>query len=165
MLQARTTSSCQISSWLSKARNLTSVFMQLCIDARSSCSRSLPSAKVVYQGASASMYQCQCKEYREPTSGLEPLSCSLRVIGHTLQRCAGDCKCRIFRGISFPCLALCCTVLRCRWYQIGIKRSPANRVKRPRKSVDYSSPVSLQMKGWQALRVRRIDEAKPEWKL
>jgi hypothetical protein len=31
--------------------------------------------------------------------------------------------------------------------------------------VDYSSPVSLQMKGWQALRVRCIDEAKPEWRL
>ena|SRR5215211_3229643 len=33
ILQARTTSSCRVSSWLSKARNLTSVFMQLRIDA------------------------------------------------------------------------------------------------------------------------------------
>src|SRR5918994_618074 len=54
----------------------------------------------------------------EPTSGLEPLSCSLRVIGQVLQGCAGDCKCRIFRGVSFPCIAQCCTVLRSRWYQI-----------------------------------------------
>src|SRR5215212_10478538 len=34
--QARTTSSCRVSSWLSKARNLTSVFIQLCIDASAS---------------------------------------------------------------------------------------------------------------------------------
>src|SRR5918997_7211568 len=59
---------------------------------------------------------------REPTSGLEPLTCSLRVIGHVLQGVAGDCKCRIFRGVSFPCLAACCTVLRSRWCQSGINR-------------------------------------------
>ena len=46
--------------------------------------------------------------------------CSLRVIGQALQGCAGGCKCRIFRGIFFPCLAECCTVLRSRWYQSGI---------------------------------------------
>ena len=57
---------------------------------------------------------------KEPTSGLEQLSCSLRVIHQALQVCAGDCKCRIFRGVSFPCLALCCTVVRSRWYQSGI---------------------------------------------
>jgi hypothetical protein len=50
--------------------------------------------------------------------------CSLRVIGHVLQGCAENCKCRLFRGVSFPCLAECCTVLRCRWYQSGIKRPP-----------------------------------------
>jgi hypothetical protein len=44
----------------------------------------------------------------------------LRVIGQALQGCAEDCKCRIFRGVSFPCLAACCTVLRSRWYQSGI---------------------------------------------
>src|SRR5215213_6159164 len=38
--------------------------------------------------------------------------CSLRVITQVLQECAGDCKCRIFRGVSFPCVAACCTVLR-----------------------------------------------------
>src|SRR5215210_520107 len=42
ILQARTTSSCQVSSWLSKARNLTSVFMQLCIDASSSTEENCP---------------------------------------------------------------------------------------------------------------------------
>src|SRR5918999_4326731 len=76
ILQARTTSSCRVSSWLTKARNLTSVFMQLRIDARSSCSSSLPSAKVLNRGFSASISLRQYTEYREPTSGLEPLTCS-----------------------------------------------------------------------------------------
>src|SRR5215203_6211686 len=52
---------------------------------------------------------------------LQPLSCSLRVIGQRLQGSTGGCKSRIFRGVSFPCLAACCTVLRSRWYQSGIK--------------------------------------------
>src|SRR5918994_5462406 len=52
---------------------------------------------------------------RTRTTGL----LQLRVIHHPLQGCAGDCKCRIFRGVSFPCLAACCTVLRSRWYQSG----------------------------------------------
>ena len=46
---------------------------------------------------------------------------SLRVRIHALQGYAGDCKCRIFKGISFPCLAACCTELRSQWYQSGIK--------------------------------------------
>jgi hypothetical protein len=58
----------------------------------------------------------------EPTSGLEPLTCSLRVIGHVLQGCAGACKYRIFRGFSFLWLAACCTVLRSRWCQSGVNR-------------------------------------------
>src|ERR687898_608411 len=45
---------------------------------------------------------------------------SLRVITQALQGIAGGCKCRIFRGVSFLRLAQCCTVLRSRWYQIGI---------------------------------------------
>ena len=44
----------------------------------------------------------------------------LRVITHALQGCAGYCKCRIFRGVSFPCLAACCTVLHSRWCQSGV---------------------------------------------
>jgi hypothetical protein len=57
----------------------------------------------------------------EPTSGLEPLTCSLRVIGHALQGFAGGCKCRIPKPGSFLRLAFYCTVLRSRWYQSGIK--------------------------------------------
>src|SRR5215211_2305792 len=58
---------------------------------------------------------------KEPTSGLEPLTCSLRVISHALQGFAQACKSPIFNGVSLLCLALCCTVLRSRWYQSGIK--------------------------------------------
>jgi hypothetical protein len=58
---------------------------------------------------------------REPTSGLEPLTCSLRVIGQALQGFAQACKSPIARGVSFLRVAECCTVLRSRWYQIGIK--------------------------------------------
>src|SRR5215203_1035439 len=57
---------------------------------------------------------------REPTSGLEPLICSLRVIGQALQRFALVCKSRIFRQLSLLWLATRCTVLRSRWYQSGI---------------------------------------------
>ena len=59
------------------------------------------------------------RESRRADSNRLPLL-QLRVITQALQGCAGGCKCRIFRGVSFPCLAECCTVLRCRWYQSGI---------------------------------------------
>jgi hypothetical protein len=45
---------------------------------------------------------------------------SLRVMIHTLQGYAGGFKCRIFRGVSFLCLAVCCTVSRSRWCQSGV---------------------------------------------
>jgi len=45
---------------------------------------------------------------------------SLRVITQALQGLAQACKSRISKGISFLCFAPCCTVLRSRWYQIGI---------------------------------------------
>src|SRR5215208_1650434 len=45
-------------------------------------------------------------ESRRADSNRLPLL-QLRVITHALQGCAGDCKCRIFRGVSFPCLAAC----------------------------------------------------------
>jgi hypothetical protein len=54
-------------------------------------------------------------------SGLEPLSCSLRVIIHALQGFARACKCRISRRFSYLWLAKCCTVLRSRWCQSGVK--------------------------------------------
>ena len=64
---------------------------------------------------------------REPTSGLEPLTCSLRVIHRALLGCAGGCKCRVFRRLSLLSFALCCTVLRPRWCQSGVKRGQKSR--------------------------------------
>jgi len=56
----------------------------------------------------------------KPTSGLEPLTCSLRVIGHVLQGVAEACKSRISKPFSLLRFAACCTVLRSQWYQSGI---------------------------------------------
>src|SRR5215213_1067959 len=75
-----------------------------------------PSART----SGASRFYGFCRKIREPTSGLEPLSCSLRVITHALQGFAEGCKCRISKPLSLLRLAACCTVLRCRWYQSGI---------------------------------------------
>jgi hypothetical protein len=50
--------------------------------------------------------------------------CSLRVIGQVLHGFAQACKSRIVKPFSFLWFAPCCTVLRSRWYQSGIKRLP-----------------------------------------
>src|SRR5215218_6796366 len=60
---------------------------------------------------------------------------SLRVITQALQGVAEACKFRISIGVSFLRVAACCTVLRSRWYQSGIKGL-----------ADYRSPVSC---AWQ----------------
>ena len=57
------------------------------------------------------------------SSTLGSLTRSLRVINHVLQRFAGDCKPRISKPLSLLRVALCCTVLRSRWYQSGIRTS------------------------------------------
>src|SRR5215210_8861664 len=66
------------------------------------------------------MFNLQILVKREPTSGLEPLTCSLRVIGQALQGCAGVCKSPVSRRLSLLRIAASCTVLRSRWYQSGI---------------------------------------------
>src|SRR5215203_5549006 len=71
-----------------------------------------------------STFYLQNSVFCEPTSGLEPLTCSLRVIGQALQGFAGGCKSRIFGRLSLLRLAACCTVLRSRWYQSGINSPP-----------------------------------------
>ena len=48
---------------------------------------------------------------------------SLRVIIQVLQGFAQGCRSPISKPLSFLCLALCCTVLRSRWCQTGIKHS------------------------------------------
>src|SRR5919106_2971887 len=50
--------------------------------------------------------------------------CSLRVITQALQGIARTCKTRVFRRLCLLRLTACCTVLRSRWYQSGIKRLP-----------------------------------------
>jgi hypothetical protein len=60
-------------------------------------------------------------EEGEPTSGLEPLTCSLRVITQPLQGCAGGCKYPLSKGFPLLRLAESCTVLRSQWCQSGIK--------------------------------------------
>ncbi len=67
-----------------------------------------------------------CRKNKEPTSGLEPLSCSLRVITQALQGLARGCKSRISRGLSLLRVAVYCTVLRSRWHQNGINRGIAS---------------------------------------
>jgi hypothetical protein len=62
----------------------------------------------------------QIAENKAPTSGLEPLTCSLRVITQVLQEFAGVCKSRISKPVSLLSFAGCCTVLRSQWYQSGI---------------------------------------------
>jgi hypothetical protein len=64
-------------------------------------------------------------ERGEPTSGLEPLTCSLRVIHQALQGVAQPCNSPISRRFSLLWVAACCTVLRSRWYQSGINRGIA----------------------------------------
>jgi hypothetical protein len=61
-----------------------------------------------------------CRKNKEPTSGLEPLTCSLRVIGQALLGAAWGCKSPISRRLSLLRVAGCCTVLRSRWYRSGI---------------------------------------------
>jgi hypothetical protein len=53
-----------------------------------------------------------CRQKREPTSGLEPLSCSLRVCGQWLLSVAQACKSRINKRFFFPSFARYCRVLR-----------------------------------------------------
>src|SRR5215212_8314497 len=72
-----------------------------------------------------SAYLSQIKRADERTRTAYP--CSLRVIGHVLQGCAGGCKSRIPRRLSVLRFAACCTVLRSRWYQSGIKSTQISR--------------------------------------
>jgi hypothetical protein len=62
-------------------------------------------------------------ESRRADSNRLPLL-QLRVITQALQRFTQGCKSRISKPFSFLRLTACCTVLRSRWYQCGIKRLP-----------------------------------------
>jgi hypothetical protein len=57
---------------------------------------------------------------REPTSGLEPLTCPLRVSGRALLGFARECKSLFPKGFSLLGNAVWCPVLRSRWCQSGV---------------------------------------------
>src|SRR5215208_6196712 len=57
-------------------------------------------------------FTCKSQENREPTSGLEPLTCSLRVCGQGLLRVAQLCNSRISKRSFVPSFARCCWALR-----------------------------------------------------
>ncbi len=59
----------------------------------------------------------------EPTSRLEPLTCSSRVIIQVLRRIARSCVSPIPRPVTFRRFAPCCTVFRSKWYQSGTRKS------------------------------------------
>jgi len=80
------------------------------------------SPRIVSEGSFTSSIALIYADLREPTSGLEPLTCSLRVISQALQGYAQGCKSRISRRLSLLRVAECCTVLRSQWYQSGINR-------------------------------------------
>ena len=74
------------------------------------------------------LFSYTCLTFRSPrrrradertrTADLLPL----RVITQALQRFVQGCKYPISKPVSFLCLAPCCTVLRSRWCQSGVKR-------------------------------------------
>jgi hypothetical protein len=85
----------------------------------------LPNGKQQARRYSARVsFSRKSRQNKEPTSGLEPLTCSLRVIGHALQTAARTCKSRISKGVSLLRVALYCIVLRSRWCQSGVKYHP-----------------------------------------
>jgi hypothetical protein len=70
--------------------------------------------------------------------------CSLRVCGQALQGVAEACKSRIPKGVSFPCLAACCTVLRSRWYQDGRQlQADGSPMARTRDRRSHNPPTSV----------------------
>ena len=63
------------------------------------------------------------------------------MIGQALQAFAVACKLRISKEFRFLRVALCCTVLRSRWYQSGIKRPPVmHRGRYPTSGLSLLSP-------------------------
>src|SRR5215208_5447816 len=75
------------------------------------------------------------KKNKEPRSGLERLSFYLRVITHVLQGFAGVCKCPLSKPFSLLRFAACCTVLRSRWYQIGIRNTCSKEFANSKKGI------------------------------
>src|SRR5215203_3569803 len=64
------------------------------------------------QSGYACTYRSIYEENKGPTSGLEPLTCSLRVCGQWLLGVARVCKSRISKRFSVPCVAHYCVRVR-----------------------------------------------------
>ena len=69
-------------------------------------------------GRCFSKFLLQKRQKREPTSGLEPLSCSLRVINRVFPGVAQVCISPISRPFSLPWLTRYCRMFRPRWCQM-----------------------------------------------
>ena len=54
-------------------------------------------------------FPCKSRQNQEPTSGLEPLTCSLRVRFEAFLGIAHTCKTRLDKLDSFPSFAYHCT--------------------------------------------------------
>jgi hypothetical protein len=74
-------------------------------------------------------FPCKSAKNKEPTSGLEPLTCSLRVMIQALQGIVRACISRINRQFSFAWFAACCTALRSRWCQSGVNFTPYTQLR------------------------------------
>ncbi len=103
-------------------RKLAALQRPRAVDVRSGVPDAVQSPGRAPKPATVSWYRLTCADWREPTSGLEPLTCSLPVSGQALQGFARTCKSPLSKRLSFPQLAPCCTVLRSRWCQSGVKR-------------------------------------------
>jgi hypothetical protein len=103
------------------------------------CGRSYPAGcrQIVVNRGNMNLFTLFClrdlpakvKKKGEPTSGLEPLTCSLRVIIRMFPDVAGGCETRITKPLSLLRVALSCRVLRSRWCQSGVNITlvPAQR--------------------------------------
>src|SRR5215217_9281291 len=84
------------------------------------CLRSADKAPDVLVGGILFLLDLQVKRRADERTRTAHLI-SLRVINMALQGFARVCKSRIFRQFSLLRFAACCTVLRSRWCQSGVK--------------------------------------------
>jgi hypothetical protein len=85
------------------------------------CGKLDQEASLALSSASIFTWKWALFESRRADSNRLPLL-QLRVIIQALQGFAGACKCPISKRFSLLRFATCCTVLRSRWCQSGVKR-------------------------------------------
>jgi hypothetical protein len=99
-----------------------------------------------FSEAEYSAYLSRIGRADERTRTADPTS--LRVIGHVLQGVARGCNSRISKLFSRLRFAGCCTVLRPRWYQSGIRTRDSysltvGPVARPRDPRSHNPPTCV----------------------